>query len=933
MIEIINVSFSYGHQDVLRNINLTLPNAGLITVIGPSGCGKSTLLNCISGLIKCSGTVKIDSQQIDKMSEEEKDDFRLKNIGLVFQDFKLFNSDTALNNIVFPMDCISNMPEDRKKQKARDLLQLVGLDKQEGKIVSNFSGGEKQRIAIARALINSPKIILADEPTGALDTQNSAIIMEILRKISNNCLVFAVSHDVELARKYSDQIIEMRDGIIEKISYCESRETDCYLPIAMPKIGSKKTSIPVTFLCRYSLEILKKKKWRTTFCYAITSLGLLGVGLSLTISRLISTNIKDAYSSIIGDNKIMVISKDAPSKDDFEPLELYEMEQLAHDNAEHIQDLGVYYANDFENMFADSNSLWTSSGAYKYKIDGISARSINEFEWLDFNEDPIYPGNINALKDDEIILGLNMPNIEQFCYALKIQRNITSFSEYLEKHKVTVFFSFENTDWGYYDEQCFTVKGFILQADPCIYHSNHLWNELIIENWMKFTDISKKGENNPPWALEKHHYIKLSSDKTNFLSMVKNNNKYDNYLFEIADSDDYPVLYRNRMTTESNRLFVYKTQKHLITKQEIEAMLSLNCDINNPILGSQSAYSIYPDNLMMGFSHPTIFASSSNEIQTSIDALCNEDLLGSGNYEFGNNMLFGHYSKPLQNSVIFGTFEGKLKAGYAPKAINEVLVSEKMYTKIFKEKFEKETLLKCGFCTSEYLYESNMIKREFRETELVITGIVDSPYYSIFNGSEWLNNYYQQQLGVSAFDLIVNAVSFDCHDQRKISKTIEEFSKYFPQYTFINPMNDVEKSINEVCFWMEIVLAAFSLIATSISILLLYMCCYLNAIENRKEIGLSRCIGVTAKESKKFVYYQTFITCIFSYLFACLELVIISIVSSYEISGIFSSNFHIEINPLSFIVMGVFCLVISYISSFNIASKVSKQNPLESVKR
>ncbi len=202
MIELTNVSKKYNGRYVLKDVSLTFPRFGLVIINGPSGCGKTTLLNILSTLLSFSGDISFDGKSYQYLSEDEKELIRSRKLGFLFQDYKLFEYETVKANIELALDISCGDKKSKKEKRIKDLLRLVGLSKKENQLVSNLSGGEKQRVGLARAIANSPLILLADEPTGNLDEHNSEIVMSLLEKISSSSLVIMVSHDIALHSSY-----------------------------------------------------------------------------------------------------------------------------------------------------------------------------------------------------------------------------------------------------------------------------------------------------------------------------------------------------------------------------------------------------------------------------------------------------------------------------------------------------------------------------------------------------------------------------------------------------------------------------------------------------------------------------------------------------------------------------------------------------------
>lgn len=207
-------------KTVLDNISLMFPSSGLFAIVGKSGSGKSTLLNMISLLDKpTSGRVYFENEYTDTWKQKRIEEYLNKDIGIVFQNYHLLENETGLFNVALSL-LISGEEKKIALQLAKNLLEDLHIEEQIYlKQCKDMSGGEKERIAILRSIINNPKIVLADEPTGALDSKNSTLVMEIFKKISKKRLVIFVTHNIELVKKYADQVISIIDG---KTKYIES---------------------------------------------------------------------------------------------------------------------------------------------------------------------------------------------------------------------------------------------------------------------------------------------------------------------------------------------------------------------------------------------------------------------------------------------------------------------------------------------------------------------------------------------------------------------------------------------------------------------------------------------------------------------------------------------------------------------------------------
>ena len=202
---------------VINNTTLELPDTGLVALLGPSGCGKTTLLNAIGGLDKVnSGKIFINDKLITSKFTYKKDKIRNLQIGYIFQDYKLIDDKSVYDNVAMVLRMIGIKDKQEIKKRVDYILERVGIYRYRYRPCGMLSGGERQRVGIARALVKNPSIILADEPTGNLDSKNTIEVMNIIKSISKHKLVILVTHEVELAKFYATRIIEVSDGEVVK---------------------------------------------------------------------------------------------------------------------------------------------------------------------------------------------------------------------------------------------------------------------------------------------------------------------------------------------------------------------------------------------------------------------------------------------------------------------------------------------------------------------------------------------------------------------------------------------------------------------------------------------------------------------------------------------------------------------------------------------
>lgn len=308
MLELKNINKSYktGNfvQHALKNVNLSFQKNEFVAILGPSGSGKTTLLNIIGGLDRYdSGDLIINGKSTKKFKATEWDSYRNNCVGFIFQSYNLISHISVLENVEMALT-LSGYKRKNKKEKALEALEKVGLKDHAYKKPNQLSGGQMQRVAIARSLVNDPDIILADEPTGALDSATSVQIMNLIKEIAKDKLAIMVTHNPELAKDYANRIIEFKDGeILSDSNPINSEEEN------LGKVHIKKTVLSYLSAIHLSFNNIKTKKGRTFLTAFAASIGIIGIALILSLSNGFQLQIDKFEKSTLSQMPITISSQ------------------------------------------------------------------------------------------------------------------------------------------------------------------------------------------------------------------------------------------------------------------------------------------------------------------------------------------------------------------------------------------------------------------------------------------------------------------------------------------------------------------------------------------------------------------------------------------------------------------------------------------------
>jgi len=413
-----------GIVQALKGIDLQFRKSEFVSILGPSGCGKTTMLNIIGGLDGYTeGDLLINGTSTKQYKDRDWDAYRNHSIGFVFQSYNLIPHQSVLQNVELALT-LSGVSKSERRARAKKALEDVGLGDQLKKKPGEMSGGQMQRVAIARALVNNPDIILADEPTGALDTTTSVQVMEILKNISKDRLIIMVTHNPELAQKYSSRIINMLDGVIthDSMPITEEELAAAEASFAETKGKKKKVKKPsMSFGTSFmlSLKNLFTKKGRTTLTAFAGSIGIIGIALILAISQGMTAYINAVQESTLSAYPLTLEASTVEMSSLMEAFLNITAEENTHEND------AVYKKSALYDMIHAMNSIEESENDLKAfnqyllseikKEDSALSEAVNGIQYSYDLDMQIYTENVDGeiLRSDleEILMDLMLQYI------------------------------------------------------------------------------------------------------------------------------------------------------------------------------------------------------------------------------------------------------------------------------------------------------------------------------------------------------------------------------------------------------------------------------------------------------------------------------------------------------------------------------------------
>lgn len=800
----------------LKGINLRFRDCEFVSILGQSGCGKTTMLNIIGGLDKyTSGDLKINGVSTKNYKDRDWDFYRNNSIGFVFQSYNLIPHQTVLSNVELALT-LSGVSKAERKKRAIEALEKVGLGEQIHKKPNQMSGGQMQRVAIARALVNNPDILLADEPTGALDTETSIQIMELLKEISKDRLIIMVTHNPELAKDYSTRIVRLLDGVITDDSdpyTLEDMEADIKAKEAAKvkasekknKKSGKKQKTSMSFFTALSLSFnnLMTKKTRTILTAFAGSIGIIGIAMILSISNGIQLYIDRVQRDTLSSYPITLQA---------EAIDISSMvsSMTGNSDSEEHEDKSKIYSNDI--MGDMINTM----------VKEVKSNNLSEFKKYIENGSSDIKSYVSDI---------------QYSYDVPLNIYMKDTSNGVEQLNPSTMF-----DSIYGEGATSTSSAMSSGMGMGMFSNSSVWNQLLGNQQVLDEQYDVLAGHWP----ENYNEVVLVTDK---------NNEVDDYTLcslGLKDPEEVRTLFKKMMVGES-----YETEKDIsytfdeILDTEFKLVMPTDMYKYNDVTGTWDDYS-KDDKYMTNVVNNGTDIKVCGIIRPNDDAVSTSLSSGIG------------YTAKLTEYIIEEVKNSEIaKAQLADTSVD-------VFTGVPFDN-DRNTEITMDDVNA---YMATLSPEESAQMQAMTSGMSDDQILQLFSASlkarttDATLDSNKSKLGITDLDtpsqIDIYATDFD--SKEKVQNIIKDYNRLqqddgkeenvinYTDYVGIM-MSSVSTIINAISY----VLIAFVAISLIVSSIMIGIITYISVLERTKEIGVLRSIGASKKDVSRIFNAETLI--------------------------------------------------------------------------
>lgn len=802
----------------LKGINLRFRDCEFVSILGQSGCGKTTMLNIIGGLDKyTSGDLKINGVSTKNYRDRDWDFYRNNSIGFVFQSYNLIPHQTVLSNVELALT-LSGVSKAERKKRAIEALEKVGLGEQIHKKPNQMSGGQMQRVAIARALVNNPDILLADEPTGALDTETSVQIMELLKEISKDRLIIMVTHNPELAKDYSTRIVRLLDGVITDdsnpytdeemeadIKAKEAANTNVKAAGKKAKKSGKKQKTSMSFFTALSLSFnnLMTKKTRTILTAFAGSIGIIGIAMILSISNGIQLYIDRVQRDTLSSYPITLQA---------ESIDISSMvsSMTGNSDSEEHEDKTKIYSNDI--MGDMINTM----------VKEVKSNNLSEFKKYIENGGSDIKSYVSDI---------------QYSYDVPLNIYMKDTSNGVEQLNPSTMF-----DSIYGEGATSTSSSMYSGMGMGMFSNSSVWNQLLGNQQVLDEQYDVLAGHWP----ENYNEVVLVTDKNNEVD------DYTLYSLGLKDPEEVRTLFKKMMVGES-----YETEKDIsytfdeILDTEFKLVMPTDMYKYNDVTGTWDDYS-KDDKYMTNVVNNGTDIKVCGIIRPNDDAVSTSISSGIG------------YTAKLTEYIIEEVKNSEIaKAQLADTSVD-------VFTGVPFDN-DRNTEITMDDVNA---YMATLSPEESAQMQAMTSGMSDDQILQLFSASlkarttDATLDSNKSKLGITDLDtpsqIDIYATDFD--SKEKVQNIIKDYNKLqqddgkeenvinYTDYVGIM-MSSVSTIINAISY----VLIAFVAISLIVSSIMIGIITYISVLERTKEIGVLRSIGASKKDVSRIFNAETLI--------------------------------------------------------------------------
>ena len=977
MLELININKDYkldstNKVEALKDINIEFESSGFVSILGPSGCGKTTLLNVIGGLDHYnSGDLIIENISTKNFSNYDWDVYRNNRIGFVFQSYNLIPHLSLLENVEMPLILNGESKSDRVK-KAKEALKIVGLEKEVNKKPNQLSGGQMQRVAIARAIVNNPEIILADEPTGALDTKTSIVVMNILKEISKTKLVIMVTHNENIAKKYSNRIISMLDGKIINDSINIPQKEDI-VDVLTEKVNqnltkkTKKTSMSYLTSLRISFKNVLTKKGRTILTAVASSVGIIGVGLVLSISSGFSGYIDRVQAATASNSPITIssvsysykVNDDLPDFEKFPTdnnLYVYDDTKTLVTSIAHINKLDSNFLNYLDDIANDpkySSSLASKLINYRdFDINLIAKNTSKSEEGKEFDNYQLV--NPYDKVSSSITSGIaNITGLPNYIFhELYGDENyiLTSYdvlqgefprNEIIYEEDGTMVFESALILDSYNRLSKTTLEDLGLFSKHELENKEKISFDDIIGKEYGFilnSDLYKKEEAATATYPSKTQTLKIKTSEDNIISIP------------VVTSEKTMYQFKEKLSNYSYRKDVYENSK---LKVKITGILRVKQDSILDYMPASLGYTeVLKDFILQDNFNNDIGKLSKNNLVIGDFSQLNTILTNMNYFKFfntyfGTNLEVPSWAESLMVPTLeqFKTAFNDIFTGYAIFQQKQALddeVDPELADYEFIPNFNYVYTTQTGFLTQIVKVGADLKlsqEKEDKLNSLYDLDFINNPIqaltqvYEILSDSDILVYLLSQMNNFQNINTIIlfpssltsKSLLLEYLDNYNINKAEED------KIIYTDLIGTLTDSLGEVINIISWVLIAFASISLIVSCVMAGIITYNSVIERTKEIGILRAVGARKKDVGRLFKSENLIIGFVSGLFGVIITYILQVPINVIINSLFPDYNIGSIANISFIFAILLILLsafLSYISGLIPARMAAKKDPV-----